>query len=96
MKVKKTKIKDLLIIEPRIYNDSRGFFFESYNQKIYDKSGIESKFVHDHNHLTSTQGKATKFVNNKYDLKHDVARDQHHHQILHRVCLSLGNQKYCC
>tara|TARA_B100000989_G_C19530392_1_gene469358 strand:+ start:1800 stop:2351 length:552 start_codon:yes stop_codon:yes gene_type:complete len=47
MKVKKTKIKDLLIIEPRIYNDSRGFFFESYNQKIYDKSGIESKFVQD-------------------------------------------------
>ncbi len=47
MKVKKTKIKDLLIIEPRIYNDSRGFFFESYNQKIYDKFGIESKFVQD-------------------------------------------------
>ena len=47
MKVKKTKIKDLLIIEPSIYNDSRGFFFESYNQKIYDKFGIESKFVQD-------------------------------------------------
>ena len=47
MKVKKTKIKDLLIIEPRIYNDSRGSFFESYNQKIYDKFGIESKFVQD-------------------------------------------------
>ena len=31
----KTKIKDVIIVEPRIFNDERGYFFESYNQKAF-------------------------------------------------------------
>ena len=33
MKVIQTNIKDVLIIEPKVFGDDRGFFFESYNQK---------------------------------------------------------------
>ena len=31
----KTKIEDVIIVEPRIFNDERGYFFESYNQKAF-------------------------------------------------------------
>ena len=47
MKIIKTKIKDLLIIEPDIYGDERGFFMETYNQERYQKLGIKEKFVQD-------------------------------------------------
>ncbi len=53
MNVISTHIPDVLIIEPRIFGDERGFFFESYNQKIFaEKTGISPKFVQD-NHSSS-------------------------------------------
>ncbi len=47
MQIIKTKIKDLLIIEPDVYGDERGFFMETYNQKRYQDLGIKEKFVQD-------------------------------------------------
>lgn len=47
MKVINTKIRDLIIIEPTIYSDERGFFYELYNQDKYTNLGIEYKFVQD-------------------------------------------------
>ena len=47
MKVTETNIKGLLIIEPDVFNDERGFFFESYNSKKYRENGIEYNFVQD-------------------------------------------------
>ena len=38
MKVTETNIKGLLIIEPDVFNDERGFFFESYNSKKYKEN----------------------------------------------------------
>ena len=35
MKIIKTKLKDLLILKPKIFTDNRGYFFESYNQKVF-------------------------------------------------------------
>lgn len=42
-----TPIKDLFIIEPDIFNDSRGFFYESYSEKKYNELGINHQFVQD-------------------------------------------------
>ncbi len=50
-----TEIPDILLIEPQIFQDDRGFFFESYNQqKFTDKTGINLNFVQD-NHSLSKQ-----------------------------------------
>ena len=47
MNVIKTKLNGLLVIEPNIFEDKRGVFFESYNEKTFKKSGIDTKFVQD-------------------------------------------------
>lgn len=55
MNVLPAKIPDVLIIEPRIFQDDRGFFLESYNGKAFaDKAGITEPFVQD-NHSCSSQ-----------------------------------------
>jgi dTDP-4-dehydrorhamnose 3,5-epimerase len=54
MEVRPTILRDLLIIEPTIHEDNRGFFFESYNQKEYEKHGIRENFIQD-NHSKSVQ-----------------------------------------
>jgi dTDP-4-dehydrorhamnose 3,5-epimerase len=56
MKVTATTIPDVLIIEPKIFGDERGFFFESFNKKVLqDKAAITADFVQD-NHSKSKQG----------------------------------------
>lgn len=53
MKVIKTAIPDLLILEPKVFGDQRGFFFESYNQQTFhDVTGVAATFVQD-NHSRS-------------------------------------------
>jgi dTDP-4-dehydrorhamnose 3,5-epimerase len=53
MNIIKTQIPDVLIIEPRIFEDERGFFYESYNEKQFaEKTGIKPYFVQD-NHSRS-------------------------------------------
>ncbi len=47
MNIVETEIPDLLLIEPRLFEDSRGFFFESYQQKRYAEMGIDATFVQD-------------------------------------------------
>lgn len=55
MNIIPTEIPDVLIIEPRIFGDERGFFLESYNQQAFtDKAGIMANFVQD-NHSRSVQ-----------------------------------------
>jgi len=55
MKVNKTKINGLLIIEPDVYCDERGYFLESYNEKKYVEIGITKNFVQD-NYSCSKKG----------------------------------------
>jgi dTDP-4-dehydrorhamnose 3,5-epimerase len=55
MKIIQTKIKDLLIIEPKVYGDERGYFFETYQEKRYQESGIPYTFVQD-NRSKSAKG----------------------------------------
>ena len=47
MKVKKVNIDGLLVIEPKVYVDDRGSFFESFNRNEYQKNGVDVKFVQD-------------------------------------------------
>ncbi len=51
-----TTIPDVLILEPQVFGDARGFFFESFNQRDFaDKTGVDQSFVQD-NHSKSAQG----------------------------------------
>ena len=55
MKVTESPIPDLLIIEPAVYDDQRGYFFESYNRQKYHDNGITAEFVQD-NQSSSVRG----------------------------------------
>ena len=56
MEIISTKIPDVIIIEPAVYGDERGFFYESFNKiKFSDVSGVTSEFVQD-NHSKSVKG----------------------------------------
>ena len=48
-----TKIKDVIIFEPRIFTDDRGYFFETYNEKLFNDNGIAAKFVQDNQSKSS-------------------------------------------
>lgn len=56
MNVIPTRIPDVLIIEPKVFGDTRGFFFESFNQKAFNEAtGLDVSFVQD-NHSRSARG----------------------------------------
>jgi dTDP-4-dehydrorhamnose 3,5-epimerase len=47
MKIIKTPIPDLLVVEPSVFNDQRGYFFEVYNQERYFNNNMQMQFVQD-------------------------------------------------
>lgn len=49
----KTKIEGVYIIEPKIFEDARGYFFESYNEEEFTKNGIPNHFVQDNQSKSS-------------------------------------------
>lgn len=56
MRVIPTAIPDVLIIEPKVFGDARGFFFESFNQQAFNEAtGLDVQFVQD-NHSRSAKG----------------------------------------
>jgi dTDP-4-dehydrorhamnose 3,5-epimerase len=55
MPFQKTDIPDLLIFEPKVFDDSRGYFFEAYNEEVFRKEGIDLRFVQD-NQSSSSYG----------------------------------------
>ncbi|MEM6501967.1 MAG: dTDP-4-dehydrorhamnose 3,5-epimerase [Cyanobacteria bacterium P01_C01_bin.89] len=56
MQITATAIPEVLLIEPKVFGDDRGFFFESFNQqKFADQTGVTDNFVQD-NHSRSTKG----------------------------------------
>jgi len=56
VKVIRTEIPDVLILEPKVFGDARGFFLESYNKRAFrDATGLEAEFVQD-NHSSSRRG----------------------------------------
>ena len=55
MRVIPTEIPEVLLIEPKVFGDSRGFFYESWNERVFERSGISARFVQD-NHSRSQRG----------------------------------------
>lgn len=56
MNVIHTEIPDVLILEPQVFGDERGFFYESYNERVFrEATGLEVSFVQD-NHSRSVHG----------------------------------------
>jgi len=89
MKVHKTAIPEVLVIEPAVFGDARGFFFESWNQRAFDAAvGREVRFVQDnhsasarhvlrglHYQLRQAQGKLVRVVAGEvYDVAVDLRR----------------------
>jgi dTDP-4-dehydrorhamnose 3,5-epimerase len=89
MKAIATPLQDLLVIEPRVFGDARGFFFESWNQRAFDEAvGREVRFVQDnhsasarnvlrgmHYQLTRPQGKLVRVVSGEvFDVAIDMRR----------------------
>ena len=71
MNITDTKIEGLKIIEPRIFPDDRGYFYESYNEKKYREAGIDATFVQDNQSfsakgtLRGLHGQADPFAQGK-------------------------------
>ena len=56
MKATPTKIADVMLLEPKVFGDERGFFFESFNHQRFEQAtGVKTQFVQD-NHSKSGQG----------------------------------------
>jgi dTDP-4-dehydrorhamnose 3,5-epimerase len=85
-KIIETPIKDLLIIETKIFKDDRGFFLESYNLRDFEEIGLDLKFVQDniskskkgvlrglHFQLRHPQGKLVRVISGRvYDVAVDL------------------------
>lgn len=88
MNVRPTAIPDLLILEPRVFEDSRGYFFESFNSRELAKIGINHEFVQDnqsrsvrsvlrglHYQIRQPQGKLVRVVRGEvFDVAVDIRR----------------------
>lgn len=55
MKFTPTEIPDVMVIDPVVFGDHRGFFMETWQQTLFDEAGIKAPFVQD-NHSSSSQG----------------------------------------
>lgn len=55
MEISPTRLAEVLVIQPKVFEDARGFFMETYQQERYQEAGIAARFVQD-NHSGSRQG----------------------------------------
>jgi len=55
IQITKTRLDGVLVIEPKVFQDNRGVFYESYSKRIYHEAGIDADFVQD-NHSVSQKG----------------------------------------
>jgi dTDP-4-dehydrorhamnose 3,5-epimerase len=86
MKVIQTNLPGVVVLEPKLFGDKRGFFLETYREDIMQKSGIDAKFVQDnhsrssigvlralHYQMKQTQGKLVRVVTGSvFDVAVDV------------------------
>ncbi len=89
MNIIKTDLSDVLMIEPRVFGDARGFFYESFNQKSWqEKTGLQTTFVQDnhsrseknvlrglHYQIQQPQGKLVRVIRGAvFDVAVDIRR----------------------
>jgi len=54
MEIIETNLKGLLVIKPKVFEDERGYFFESYNYQLFKQAGLDFNFVQDNQSLSQT------------------------------------------
>ena len=102
-----TKIKDLYIIEPKVFGDSRGYFMESYNKKDFEEAGLSMTFVQDneskskkgvlrglHFQTKNVQGKLVRVTKGEvFDVAVDLRKGSPTFGQWEGVCLSEENKR---
>lgn len=88
MKIISTPISDILLIQPKVFEDERGFFLETYQKRQYNEAGINADFVQDnhsksghgilrglHYQIKQPQGKLIRVISGEiYDVAVDIRR----------------------
>ncbi|MCK9816469.1 dTDP-4-dehydrorhamnose 3,5-epimerase [Pseudomonas sp. MAFF 302046] len=108
MNVTPTQLPDVLIIEPKVFGDERGFFYESFNAKAFNEAtGLETQFVQDnhsrsqkgvlrglHYQVQNTQGKLVRVIAGEVlDVAVDIRRSSPHFGQWVAVRLSAENHR---
>lgn len=90
MEVIETELKGLFVLKPKVFEDERGYFYESYNQNLFKQAGINFDFVQDNQSLSQkgvlrglhfqnpphAQGKLVRVVTGSvYDVAVDIRKD---------------------
>lgn len=89
MSVTPTAVPDVIVLEPKVFGDSRGFFLESWNQRDFAAAGIRAEFVQDnhsrsgrnvlrglHYQIRQPQGKLLRVIAGEiYDVAVDIRRN---------------------
>ncbi|MGB7542558.1 MAG: dTDP-4-dehydrorhamnose 3,5-epimerase [Burkholderiales bacterium] len=88
MKITPTRLPEVLLIEPEVFGDARGFFFESWNERAFEAAGIRARFVQDnhsrsaknvvrglHYQIRQPQGKLVRVISGEvFDVAVDIRR----------------------
>ncbi|MBT4340276.1 MAG: dTDP-4-dehydrorhamnose 3,5-epimerase [Bacteroidetes bacterium] len=107
MEIIKTEIEGLLIIKPKVFEDERGYFYESYNEQAYQENGIAMNFVQDNQSKSKrgvlrglhfqnppfAQGKLIRVLSGcVFDVAVDIRKDSETYGQWHSVILSEDNK----
>jgi dTDP-4-dehydrorhamnose 3,5-epimerase len=109
MKLVSSSLPDVLIVEPRVFGDDRGYFFESYNERELEKLGLRARFVQDnqsrsarnvlrglHYQIRQPQGKLVRVTAGEiYDVAVDIRRSSPTFGKWSAVVLSAQNHRMC-
>ncbi len=107
MKISKTPLPGILIFEPTIHGDERGYFMETWRQSWFEEQGLNQRFVQDnqsksskgilrglHYQIKHPQGKLARVVSGEvYDVAVDLRRSSPHFGKWYGIILSGENKK---
>lgn len=107
MKLTLTPIKDLLVIEPKVFGDDRGYFYEAYNKNTFHELGLDYNFVQDnqsfsrkgvlrglHFQKNYPQAKLVRVIDGEvFDVAVDLRKDSPTYGKWYGVVLSGDNKK---
>ena len=108
MKVIETGFDGLLELEPRVFKDGRGYFYESYNKEVFNSIGIEAEYVQDNQSMSQkgvvrglhfqappfAQGKLVRVINGAVlDIALDIRKGSPTYGKFHTVLLTEENMK---
>ena len=107
MKIITSNIPDVLIFEPTVYNDDRGYFMETWRQSVFNERGLDAKFVQEnhsksnrgtlrglHYQLKNPQGKLARVITGEvFDVAVDLRKGSAYFRQWVGVVLSAENKK---